>query len=69
MPYLGFIVGLGVYIFFRVVITVFYTVRPDERAVITSFGRAERLLDSHERSVLSKDEKDVQVRCQRHLTG
>jgi regulator of protease activity HflC (stomatin/prohibitin superfamily) len=30
----------------RVLITGFYTIRPDERAVITSFGRAQRLSDS-----------------------
>ena len=37
------IFGLMVYMFFRVGISGFFTVRPDERAVKTSFGRAERL--------------------------
>ncbi len=40
---LFFLVGLALYAFVRVLVTVFYTVRPDERAVITTFGRAERL--------------------------
>ncbi|MGE3310960.1 MAG: SPFH domain-containing protein [Limisphaerales bacterium] len=40
---LSFLVGLVMYAFFRVLVTVFYTVRPDERAVVTTFGRAERL--------------------------
>jgi regulator of protease activity HflC (stomatin/prohibitin superfamily) len=38
-----FLVGLSLYIFLRVVITGFYTVPPDERAVISSFGRAHRI--------------------------
>ncbi len=44
---MGFIVtflfGLALYIFVRVIATALYTIRPDERAVITSFGRVERL--------------------------
>lgn len=40
-----FPVGLAIYVIVRVVITGFYTVRPDERAVISSFGRARRLGD------------------------
>ncbi len=40
---LAFFLGLFVYGFTRVVFTAFYTVRPDERAVITTFGRANRL--------------------------
>ncbi|MCG8526742.1 MAG: SPFH domain-containing protein [Opitutales bacterium] len=44
MSYLiAFILGFAVYFFFRVMATAFYTVRPDQRAVITSFGRAQRL--------------------------
>lgn len=34
-----------VYALFRVLITGFYVVRPDQRAVLTSFGRAERVPD------------------------
>lgn len=39
----SFLAGLAVYSVFRVLITGFYVVRPDQRAVLTSFGRAERL--------------------------
>ena len=38
-----FLLGLFIYAFIRVLVTGFYTVRPTERAVITSLGRAERL--------------------------
>jgi regulator of protease activity HflC (stomatin/prohibitin superfamily) len=41
--FLFFLAGAAVYFAFRVVLTALYTIRPDERAVITSFGRAERL--------------------------
>jgi regulator of protease activity HflC (stomatin/prohibitin superfamily) len=40
---IAFFCGLGVYAFFRVLFSGFYTVRPDERAVITTFGRATRM--------------------------
>ena len=41
----GFLIGLAVYAIFRVLISGFYTVKPNERAVLTSFGRAERVGD------------------------
>jgi regulator of protease activity HflC (stomatin/prohibitin superfamily) len=40
---LAFFGGLTLYAVIRVLITGFYTVRPNERAVLTTFGRAERL--------------------------
>ena len=40
MPVIAFIGGVVVYVVFRVLVSGFYTVRPDERAVITSFGKA-----------------------------
>ena len=43
MEVIAFVIGLALYFFLRVMLSGFYTVRPDERAVITSFGRAERL--------------------------
>ncbi len=43
MSMIAFVLGLVVYVIFRVGIRGFFTVRPDERAVKTSFGRAERL--------------------------
>jgi regulator of protease activity HflC (stomatin/prohibitin superfamily) len=39
----AFLLGLLAYCIYRVVIRAFYTVKPNERAVITSFGRARRL--------------------------
>ena len=44
MSFFAFLLGLMVYIGFRVFLTGFFTVRPNERAVKTSFGRAQRLL-------------------------
>lgn len=38
-----FVFGLIVYVVTKVVLRGFYTVRPDERAAITSFGRVQRL--------------------------
>ena len=46
MYFESFIAGLVGYAFFKVVAKGFYTVKPDQRAVITSFGRAERLGDA-----------------------
>lgn len=40
--FVGFIVGVAIFAIIRVLITGFYTVRPDQRAVLTSFGRAVR---------------------------
>jgi len=41
--FLSFACGLVVYAFFRVIATGFYIIRPDQRGVLTSFGRTERL--------------------------
>ena len=43
MPFITFIIGLAIYAFLRVLVTGFYTVKPDERAVVTTFGKANRL--------------------------
>ena len=43
MSFITFLLGLMVYFAARVGLGGFFTVRPDERAVKTSFGRAERL--------------------------
>ncbi|MDX1581997.1 MAG: SPFH domain-containing protein [Thermoanaerobaculia bacterium] len=43
MTFFAFLFGLLLYFIFKVGIGGFYTVRPDERAVKTSFGRAERM--------------------------
>lgn len=57
----AFLVGLALYVVVRVLITGFYTVRPDQRAAITSFGRAERLpgsVDKTEDPNLSPAERE-----------
>ena len=51
--------GMFVYVGIRVVLRGFFTVRPDERAVKTSFGRAERLRGgSEDDPYLSDDERE-----------
>ena len=56
---LTFLLGLLAYAAFRSVATGFYTVRPDERAVLTSFGRAERLTETpDDDSQLTDEELD-----------
>jgi regulator of protease activity HflC (stomatin/prohibitin superfamily) len=40
---ISFFLGILLYFFLRVLVRGFYTVKPDERAVMTSFGRAQRL--------------------------
>lgn len=59
----GVIAGVVLWLFFKVVVTGLYTVDQNERAVITSFGRAVRipnastLQDPELASTLSEDEK------------
>lgn len=58
MSLLAFLFGLAIYVVFRVGIRGFFTVAPDERAVKTSFGRAERLPGAPvEDPHLSEDER------------
>lgn len=59
MAFITFILGLMLYFFFRVGVRGFFTVRPDERAVKTTFGRAERLPGTSAADPsLSQDEAD-----------
>ncbi|QDU78271.1 SPFH domain / Band 7 family protein [Bremerella volcania] len=57
----GLVLGLIAYIFFRVILTAFYIIPPDQRAVITTFGRADRLSEEFIEPLndpnLSEDEK------------
>lgn len=54
---IAFIIGVVIYFTIRCLITGFYTVRPDQRAVITSFGRAVRMPDAGDTDEqLSEDE-------------
>ena len=43
MTLFAFVAGLALFLIFKVFIRAFYTVKPNERAVLTSFGRAERI--------------------------
>lgn len=54
----GFLLGLLTYLFFRVVWGCLYTVRPDQRAVVTSFGAAETLGEKSPPPPLSGEERD-----------
>lgn len=54
----GFVLGLLGYVFLRVIPGSLYTIRPDERAVVTSFGRAERMTAVTPPPVLSEDEQE-----------
>lgn len=55
----AFLIGIGVYVVFRVAFSGFYTVRPDQRAVITTFGRANRLPSGKDdpEAVITDDEE------------
>ena len=58
----AFFAGLAVYGIIRVLLTGFYVIRPDQRAVLTSFGRAERMPsqegDDAQKSLLSGPERE-----------
>jgi len=45
---IAFVLGAGLYAVLRVLVSGFYTVRPDQRAVLTSFGRAHRMPGARE---------------------
>ncbi len=53
-----FVLGVLAYAVIRVLIGCLYTVRPDQRAVVTSFGAVERLRETAEEPPLSGDEKE-----------
>jgi regulator of protease activity HflC (stomatin/prohibitin superfamily) len=59
LSFLAFLVGVAAYLARRVLVTGFYTVRPDERAVLSTFGRAERLPGSRPvEGGMSEEEQD-----------
>lgn len=61
MTIIAFLAGLAIYAVIRVLITGFYVVRPDQRAVLTTFGRAERLSEGIHKDDdphLSPEERD-----------
>ncbi len=55
--FIPYLLGICAFAILRVLATGFYTVRPDQRAVITSFGKAERLPSSEPQANLSEDEQ------------
>ena len=58
MYVLGFFLGILTYAFVRVLIGCLYTVRPDQRAVVTSFGAVQKLRERTPSPELTGDEKD-----------
>ena len=58
MYVLGFFLGILAYVFVRVLIGCLYTVRPDQRAVVTSFGAVQKLRERTPSPALTDDEKE-----------
>ena len=61
----AFLLGLLIYGVYRVLIRAFYTVKPNERAVITSLGRAQRLGDQLVSDMLMDAEEQSRYRFPR----
>ncbi len=62
----GVMVGFGLWLFIRVILTGFFTVNQNQRAVITTLGRAQRIkgkttLDDPIAELLNPDERDRYV--------
>ncbi|MFT5302084.1 MAG: regulator of protease activity HflC (stomatin/prohibitin superfamily) [Mariniblastus sp.] len=55
---LGFVSGIIAFVFVRVLIGCLYTVRPDQRAVVTSFGAVQKLQEKTPPQQLSDDEME-----------
>ena len=53
-----FLFGVFLYVTVRVLIGCLYTVRPDQRAVVTSFGAVETLPQSEPATPMTSDEKE-----------
>ena len=54
----GLVLGLIVYAVSRAILSGFYTVSPDQRAVVTSFGKAQRLTEKSAPPELSGEERE-----------
>lgn len=61
----AFLLGLLAYCVYRVLVRAFYTVKPNERAVLTSFGRAKRLGDQLVADLLMDEEERSRCRFPR----
>ena len=55
---LGFTAGIFVFVVIRILIGCLYTIRPDQRAVVTSFGAVQKLHESAAEPQLSEDEME-----------
>ncbi len=64
----SFLLGVLVFILYRVVISALYIVKPDERAVITTFGRAQRLGQSMIKESAFNDEELIRYQVPRLRT-
>jgi regulator of protease activity HflC (stomatin/prohibitin superfamily) len=58
MPVFGFLLGLLAYAIVRVLIGCLYIIRPDQRAVVTSFGAVQKLQEKSPPPPLTGDEKE-----------
>ena len=58
MAILGFLAGILAYVIVRILIGCLYTVRPDQRAVVTSFGAVQKLQEKAPPPPLTGDEKE-----------
>ena len=54
----GLLAGMLLFSFIRIAFGCLYTVRPDQRAVVTSFGAAQRLEGKQPPPALSEDEQE-----------
>lgn len=55
---LGFLTGIAIFVVGRVTIGCLYTIRPDQRAVVTSFGAVQKLAEKTAEPPLTGDEKE-----------
>jgi regulator of protease activity HflC (stomatin/prohibitin superfamily) len=58
MELIAFLIGIVLYVTAKVLIGCLYTVRPDQRAVVTSFGAVETLRQSEPAAPMTSDEKE-----------
>lgn len=69
MIVLGILSGLVIYILLRVLAGCLYTIRPDQRAVVTSFGAVQRLNEKEPPPPLSGDERERYIYPQVRVVG
>ena len=55
---LGFLAGIFAFVVIRILIGCLYTIHPDQRAVVTSFGAVQKLQGNATDSPLSDDEME-----------